>query len=105
MFGRFFVYPLFRFLFGFCLLLSKNPKIPKIFSLFLLVCFFALVCLKIKIQKDFALFGLLCFCLVFLCLLVSKKSKTPKIFVVLLWFCEFFAGFSRPQWFWFHVNY
>src|SRR4051812_26805253 len=87
MFCRFFVYPLFLLSFWFLLLLSKNTKIPKIFSLFLLFCFFALVCLKRKFQKDFSLFGLLCFCLVFLCLLVSKKNRKHQKYFL------FFFGF------------
>src|SRR4051812_13826186 len=74
--------------FWFLLLLSKNPKIPKIFSLFLLVCFFALVCFKRKIQKDFALLGLLCFCLVcfvfvwffFVCLFLKIRKHQKYLF-------------------------
>src|SRR3954468_8116659 len=98
MFGRFSVYPSFCFLFGSCCFFLKNTKIPKIFSLFPLVCFFGLVCLKRKIQKYFALFGLLFSLFGFSLFACFLKSKTPKIFVVLLWFCEFFAVFSRPQW-------
>src|SRR4051812_47838893 len=71
MFGRFFVYPLFRFLFGSCCCFLKNTKIPKIFLFFLLVCFFAFwfwFALKEKSKKILlCLFLLVCFCFVWFC--------------------------------------
>src|SRR3954470_10831327 len=99
MFGRFFVYPLFRFLFDFCCFFLKTQKYQKYFRCFSWFVSFLWFVLKEKSKNIFlCLVWFVCFCLFFLCLLVSKKSITPKIFVVLLWFCEFFAGFSRPQW-------
>ena len=106
MLRRYFVYSCFRSLFSFrssLLLLSKNTKRPKIFLLFLFVCFFfflpwfvfpfCFVWTIRKTQKDFALL-----CFFFLLVLVFKNRKHEKYLSFFFGFCEFVAGFGSSQW-------
>src|SRR3954463_8767597 len=107
MFGRFFVYPLFLLSFWFLLLLSKNPKIPKIFSLFIFVCFFvSLLWFALKKSKKILL-CLVCFVFVwffFVCLFL-KNRKHQKYLFFFFGFVSSLQGSAVLSGFWFHVNY